>query len=115
MSEKIMDITDANFHPEVLASDVPVLVDFWAAWCAPCRMLAPTVEAIAQEYAGKVKVAKLDVDDNQNTAAQYNIRNIPTLLLFQKGRVVETLVGIKSKEEISRLLNTYTALSQSKQ
>ncbi|MBI1746543.1 MAG: thioredoxin [Acidobacteria bacterium] len=114
MSGKVMDVTDNSFQNEVLSADIPVLVDFWAAWCAPCRMLAPTVVALADDYAGKVKVAKLNVDENPNTAAQYSIRGIPTLLLFQKGAVVETVVGVKSKEEIVRLLDNYVGKAQTK-
>src|SRR5712692_10914750 len=114
MSGKIMDVTDANFQGEVVSADTPVLVDFWASWCAPCRMLAPTVEAIAEDFAGKIKVTKLNVDENPNTAAKYSIRGIPTLLLFQNGAVVETLVGVKPKEEIARLINNHVGLAQSR-
>lgn len=114
MSGKIMDVTDANFQTEVLSSSIPVLVDFWASWCAPCRMLAPTVEALAQDFDGKIKVTKLNVDENPNTAASFSIRGIPTLLLFDKGSVVETLVGVKPKDEIARLLNGHVGALQGK-
>jgi thioredoxin 1 len=102
-SENVKEFTDANFDAEVLKSDQPTLVDFWATWCAPCRAIAPVVDALAGQYQGKVKVGKLDVDHNQKVAAQYGVQSIPTLLLFKGGRVVEQLVGagpsIKAKLE----------------
>ncbi|MGA2435533.1 MAG: thioredoxin [Bryobacteraceae bacterium] len=100
----VMTIQDANFDQEVLSSDVPVLVDFWAEWCGPCKMMAPTVDQIADEYVGKVKVAKVDVDHNGGTAMRYNIRGIPTLLLFKDGRVVEQRVGASAKSEVVKML-----------
>ncbi len=103
----IMDFSDTSWDQEVLTSEVPVLVDFWAEWCGPCRMMAPTVDAIAKEYSGKVKVGKLNVDDNGDTAMRYNIRGIPTLLLFKGGRVVEQRVGAVGKSEVQKMLNPH--------
>jgi thioredoxin 1 len=99
--------TDSNFDQEVLKSAAPVLVDFWAAWCAPCRMVAPAVEAIAEEYAGRAKVGKLNVDENLSVTGRYNIRGIPTLLLFKNGQIQEQIVGAASKDAISKLLEKY--------
>lgn len=96
----VQPVTDANFRNEVLESDLPVLVDFWAAWCGPCRMVSPVVEAIASEYQGKLKTCKLNVDENQNTSDVYRIMSIPTLLVFKKGKVVLNLVGFRPKEMI---------------
>ncbi|GAB4119298.1 MAG: thioredoxin TrxA [Acidobacteriota bacterium] len=104
MSQHVKEVTDQDFEREVLKSDVPVLVDFWAPWCAPCRMLAPTVDQLASEYAGRAKVVKLNVDDNQETSFRYNIRGIPTLLLFKNGEVRDQIVGATSKENIARLI-----------
>ena len=105
MSEHVSDVTDQSFDSEVLQSEVPVLVDFWAAWCAPCRMLAPTVEQVAEEYSGRAKIVKLNVDDNSETSARYNIRGIPTLLLFKDGEVKDQIVGATSKDHIARLID----------
>jgi thioredoxin 1 len=105
MSQYVKEVTDQDFEREVLKSDVPVLVDFWAPWCAPCRMLAPTVDQLASEYAGRAKVVKLNVDDNQETSFRYNIRGIPTLLLFKNGEVRDQIVGATSKENIARLID----------
>jgi thioredoxin 1 len=99
MSE-IIHFTDATFENEVLKSDIPVLVDFWATWCAPCRLIAPHVEAIAKEYDGKVKVGKIDVDNNQNVARLLGIRSIPTLMIFKDGQVVGNIVGAVPKNKI---------------
>lgn len=95
-----VEFTDANFDQEVLKSDLPVVVDCWAAWCAPCRMIAPTIEALAEEYKGKVKIGKLDVDSNMNTAMKYQIKSIPTLLFFKGGRIVNSMVGALPKETL---------------
>ncbi|MCP5120251.1 MAG: thioredoxin [bacterium] len=108
-SENTLTFTDAAFEQDVLNSDVPVLVDFWAAWCGPCRMMAPTVEAIADSYAGKVKVGKLDVDNNGGTAQRFNIRGIPTLLLFKGGQVVEQRVGAIGKTDVEKMLEPHVA------
>ena len=93
-------VTDAEFEQEVLHSDVPVLVDFWAEWCQPCKMIAPIVEELAEEYDGKIKFAKMDVDGNPSTPASYGIRGIPTLLLFKDGNVAATKVGALSKTQL---------------
>jgi len=99
-------ISDDNFENEVLKSDKPVLIDFWATWCGPCRTIAPIVEEIALEYNGKVKVGKLDVDNNQQTAIKYGVRSIPTLLVFKNGEVKETIIGAVPKGQILQKLNT---------
>jgi thioredoxin 1 len=101
---KVVTITDAEFESSVLQSDKPVILDFWAEWCQPCKMLSPTVEAIAGEYEEKIKVGKLNVDDNPNTATKYGIRGIPTLLFFKGGEVVQQMVGVKSKAEIKKVI-----------
>lgn len=101
MTKHYLTVTDATFESEVLRSKEPVLVDFWAAWCAPCRMIAPTIEALAVEYDGKVRVAKLDVDQNPVTASAYHIHSIPTLLVFKDGRVVDQMVGAVSKATLA--------------
>ncbi len=100
MSAEIIEVTDANFQSEVLDSDVPVIVDFWAAWCGPCRMVGPIVEEIAQDQAGKVKVMKLNVDENRETATKYGIMSIPTILLFDKGAVSKQVVGAMPKSAL---------------
>jgi thioredoxin 1 len=107
MSGKVAEVGDQNFDAEVLNSPVPVLVDFWAAWCAPCRMLAPVVEAIAEAYEGKAKVVKLNVDENTETSGKYNIKGIPTLLLFKDGVVKEQIVGNTTKGTISKMMDNH--------
>ena len=102
--ENTLNFSDASWEQEVLNSDVPVLVDFWAEWCGPCRMMAPTVDSVAQEYKGRVKVGKLNVDENNSTAMRYNIRGIPTLLLFKGGKIVEQKVGAVGKSDVVKML-----------
>ncbi len=93
MSEALQAVTDSNFEAAVLKSDIPVLVDFWAAWCMPCKQIAPLLDSTAPEYQGRVKFVKLDVTDNQGTAARYNVRSIPTLMIFKDGKAVATHIG----------------------
>lgn len=100
MSDKVLEISDANFDEEVLKSDVPVLVDFWAPWCGPCRMIAPVIEELAGEYDGRVKIAKLNVDNNPQSPANFHVRGIPNLILFKNGEVEEQIVGAVAKQEI---------------
>ena len=102
-----LTLTDQNFEQEVLKFDKPVVVDFWAVWCAPCRMVAPTVDAIAEEYLGRAKVGKLNVDENQAVPSRYNVRGIPTLLVFKNGQVQEQIVGATSKDNIVKLLEKH--------
>lgn len=109
MADNMLIATDANFETEVLKSEIPVLVDFWAEWCGPCKMLAPTVEAIAGDYNGKVKFAKLNVDENGQTANSYGIRGIPTLLLFKGGQVQDQIVGNTPRDNIERVLDKHLA------
>ena len=104
-SEKVVVVTDAEFESTVLQSDKPVILDFWAEWCQPCKMLSPTVEEIAGEYEDTVKVGKLNVDDNPHTATKYGIRGIPTLLFFKGGQVVQQVTGVKSKVEIKKIID----------
>jgi thioredoxin 1 len=103
-SNDIVVLQDATFEKEVLKSDVPVLVDFWAVWCGPCKAIAPTVDELAKQYKGKVKVAKMDVDEHQQVPQQYGIRSIPTLLVFKGGRVVDTIVGAVPKAKLEESL-----------
>jgi len=103
----VTEINDANFEKEVLQSDQPVLVDFWAAWCGPCRALAPIVDELAKDYQGKIKVGKMDVDSNSATPMRYKVTGIPTLLVFKGGQVVEQLVGYKPKDAIAQALDRH--------
>ena len=105
MAENVLEITDANFETEVANSAIPVLVDFWAEWCGPCRMLAPTIEELAQEYVGKVKIGKVDTESNRDTAVKFGITAIPTVMLFQNGEVVKSFVGVTSKKDIKAALD----------
>jgi thioredoxin 1 len=106
-SNDVVTLQDSTFDDEVLKSNVPVLVDFWATWCGPCKAIAPTIEEFAGEYKGKVKVGKLDVDNNQQVAQKFGIRSIPTLLLFKNGRVVDTLIGVVSKSKLADAVNKH--------
>ena len=106
-SNDVVTLQDGTFEQEVLKSDTPVLVDFWAVWCGPCKAIAPAVEEIAREYKGKVKVAKLDVDHAQQTAQKFGIRSIPTLLVFKGGRVVDTIVGAVPKSKLVDALSKH--------
>ena len=102
-----LEITDSSFQEVVLQSDKPVLVDFWAVWCGPCRMLGPIIEEVATEFDGKAVVGKVDVDNNQQVSAEYGIRNIPTVLIFKNGEVVDKIVGVAPKETIAAKLNAH--------
>jgi len=102
---KPAEVTDGTFEAEVLKSDKPVLVDFWAPWCGPCRMVAPVVEELSEEYSGKVKFLKLNTDDNTNTAANYGIRSIPTLLMFKGGQPVDQIIGFRPKGDLKRVID----------
>jgi thioredoxin 1 len=107
MSEKVMTVDKNNFEKEVLNSDIPVLVDFWAVWCGPCRMVAPVVEQLADQYVGKIKFVKLNVDENPEIAARYNIMSIPSIYLFKNGEHVDGLVGARPKQQFEEVLNKY--------
>lgn len=104
----VVEVTDQNFEQEILKSEIPALVDFWAAWCGPCKMVAPVVEELAKDYKGKIKIAKMNVDENRQTPAKFGIRNIPTLILFKNGEVVQTIIGAQPKSyletELKKLL-----------
>jgi len=102
---KPITFTDSNFEQEVIKSDKPVLIDFWAVWCGPCKIIAPIVEELAKEYEGKAKIGKLDVDENQQTSIKYGVRSIPTLLIFKDGKVKDTIIGAVPKVQIVQKLN----------
>jgi thioredoxin 1 len=105
MAGSVLQLTDDNFRTEVLESSIPVLVDFWAPWCGPCRMLAPTIEELSREYDGKVKVCKLNTDESPETAGGFGISSIPTVLVFKNGQVVDRLVGLNPKKKFQDMLN----------
>lgn len=109
MSETLTEVSDSSFEKDVLQCDRPVLVDFWAVWCAPCRMLEPTVEAVAEKYAASARVVKVNVDDNPSISQRYGIKGIPTLILFKGGKEEERVVGATSKESISRMIDKHVA------
>ena len=106
-NENIQTFTDSNFDETVIKAGLPVLVDFWAEWCGPCKRLAPTVEALAGDYIGKVRVGKLNVDDNPDTAFKFQIRGIPALLLFKGGQVVESVVGLAQKDDLKKVIDKH--------
>ena len=106
MSDNVKEISSENFNQEVLESDIPVLVDFWAEWCGPCKQLAPTVEDVASEMIGSIKVCKMDVDSNQDIAVQFGVRSIPTLLIFKNGEVASTQIGAISKQQLEEFIAT---------
>ena len=104
MAENVKEFTDTNFGDSVIESSVPVLVDFWAEWCGPCKMIAPVLEEIADDYAGKLKIAKLNIDENEATAPKFGIRSIPTLILFKNGNAEATKIGAMSKSELAAFI-----------
>jgi len=106
-SEKITTLTDTNFDQSVIKAAQPVLVDFWAEWCGPCKRLGPTVDALAAEYAGKVTVGKLNVDENPNVSFKFQIRGIPTILIFKGGQVVESVVGLAQKDDLKKVIDKH--------
>ncbi|OPY11115.1 MAG: Thioredoxin-1 [Syntrophus sp. PtaU1.Bin005] len=103
--EPVVHVSDANFEAEIIKSDKPALVDFWATWCGPCRAIGPLVEELAEAYKDKVKISKLNVDENPKTAADFGVRSIPTLMLFKEGKVMDTLVGVVSRERLEEFIN----------
>ncbi len=109
MSQQIAHVSDDQFDAEVLQSSEPVLVDFWAEWCGPCKMIAPILDELAQNYSGKLKVAKINIDHNQKTPRNYNVRGIPTLMIFKNGKVEATQIGAVSKTQLSQMIDTAIA------
>ena len=106
MSENIINVTDTTFEEEVLNSDIPILLDYWAEWCGPCKMIAPILKDIANEYSGKIKVAKLNIDENPGTPAKFGVRGIPTLMIFKSGSIEATKVGAMSKSQLSAFIDS---------
>jgi len=106
MSDNIINVTDSTFEQEVLSSEIPVLLDYWAEWCGPCKMIAPILNDIADEYSGKIKVAKLNIDENPATPAKFGVRGIPTLMIFKSGSIEATKVGAMSKSQLSAFIDS---------
>ena len=106
MSDNIINVTDSTFEQEVLSSEVPVLLDYWAEWCGPCKMIAPILNDIADEYSGKIKVAKINIDENPGTPAKFGVRGIPTLMIFKSGSIEATKVGAMSKSQLSAFIDS---------
>jgi len=106
MNENIINVTDSTFDNEVIKSELPVLLDYWAEWCGPCKMIAPILDDIANEYGGKIKVAKINIDDNPNTPAKFGVRGIPTLMIFKSGSIEATKVGALSKSQLSAFIDS---------
>jgi thioredoxin 1 len=106
MSNNIINVTDSTFEQEVLSSEIPVLLDYWAEWCGPCKMIAPILNDIADEYSGKIKVAKLNIDENPGTPAKFGVRGIPTLMIFKSGSIEATKVGAMSKSQLSAFIDS---------
>ena len=106
MSDNIINVTDSSFEQEVLSSEVPVLLDYWAEWCGPCKMIAPILNDIADEYSGKIKVAKINIDENPGTPAKFGVRGIPTLMIFKSGSIEATKVGAMSKSQLSAFIDS---------
>jgi thioredoxin 1 len=106
MSDNIINVTDSNFEQEVLSSEIPVLLDYWAEWCGPCKMIAPILNDIANEYSGKIKIAKINIDENPGTPAKFGVRGIPTLMIFKSGSIEATKVGAMSKSQLSAFIDS---------
>jgi thioredoxin 1 len=106
MSDNIINVTDSSFEQEVLSSDIPVLLDYWAEWCGPCKMIAPILNDIANEYSGKIKIAKINIDENPGTPAKFGVRGIPTLMIFKSGSIEATKVGAMSKSQLSAFIDS---------
>lgn len=106
MSDNIINVTDSNFEQEVLSSEIPVLLDYWAEWCGPCKMIAPILNDIANEYSGKIKIAKINIDENPSTPAKFGVRGIPTLMIFKSGSIEATKVGAMSKSQLSAFIDS---------